>query len=193
MRFHPISLLVFTGALLGFGVLPAAANGCRPCGFAGLCQSSGLTTECGPVQADCVPAEGILLFNSLPPDVPVYWTLKTRGRPRPGRLVGRLRAFTDAGPARPPVPGFRRRRCQRDRPAPVCFGRSARFRGRVDGDRLTAVARWRGGATCEFAGTIRFGLGEPEPNWFICRDAGGQVLSEGPFDVQGIRLSGCLR
>jgi hypothetical protein len=68
-----------------------------------------------------------------------------------------------------------------------------RARGRVDGDRLTAVARWRGGATCEFAGTIRFGLGEPEPNWFICRDAGGQVLSEGPFDVQGIRLSGCLR
>jgi hypothetical protein len=139
-----------------------------------------------------VPAKGILTFNSLPPEVPVYWTLKTRGRPRPGRLVGRLRAFTDAGPARPAVPGFHRRRCQRNS-TPVCFGRSARLRGRVAGDRLTAVARWRGGATCEFAGSIRFGLGDSEPNWFICRNAAGQVLSEGPFEVQGIRLSGCLR
>jgi hypothetical protein len=86
----------------------------------------------------------------------------------------------------PAVPGFPGR-CDED----ACAGRTGRFDGTVVGDRLTAVARYRDGARCEFRGTIMFGLGGEEPNFFVCRTPSGEVMSEGPFHLQGIRLSGC--
>jgi hypothetical protein len=76
---------------------------------------------------------------------------------------------------------------------PICSGAKARFSGTVADDRLTGVARYHDGATCEFDATIAFGLGEGKPNTFVCRPPSGEVMSQGPLRVQIIRLTGCTR
>lgn len=147
---------------------------CRPCAF------SGAATD-----TRCVTNGGILLFNSVPPNVPAYWTLfaNARGRRTLGRLVGRLRVWSDAGD--PGVPGFPGE--LRDG---LYFGETARFDGSIEGDRVQAVASYDDGSTCEFALTVGFDV-LPETNSFVCRDPAGTVVAQGAVDVQGIRLKGC--
>jgi hypothetical protein len=188
---HPARASRFCGLLAALVLAAfagrAAAEGCPPCAFGGLCGGpADEPVECGPTEAKCVPRSGILLFNSVLPNIPAYWTLFARRGTPPGRLVGRLKVFADRELGPPAVPGFPGR-CR----GRLCFGRPARFDGTVAGDRLTATARYAGGATCEFAGRIAFGLGGAEPNTFVCRRASGEILSQGPFDLQGIRLFGC--
>src|SRR5439155_25688622 len=80
-----------------------------------------------------------------------------------------------------------------ERQLPHLLGERAEFSGVVRNDRLTGVARYPDGATCEFSATIAFGIGEPEPNTFTCRKPSGEVMSEGALRVQLIRLKGCTR
>jgi hypothetical protein len=182
----PVVRSALLGLVLG-GLLatPAAAAGCSSCFFGGTCIVDDQLVTCGPTQAGCVPNAGILVFNSVPPNVPAYWTLFAKRR-RPGRLQGRLEVFADEEFGDPAVPGFPGV-CEDG----ICFGRRGRFNGTVVGDEFTAVARYRGGGRCEFRGTLQFGFGGPTPNAFTCRTAGGILLSEGAFHLQGIRLQGC--
>jgi hypothetical protein len=169
----PIVRLIILGLVLAaaFGGTSSARR-CAPCA---------LLTD-----GDCLPDGGILIFNSTPPNVPAYWTLFAR-HTRPGRLVGRLRVWGDSQLAMPAVPGFPAVRCE----DVVCRGRNGRFVGDVVGMRLTAVARYPRGGSCEFSAEIAFGLGTAKPNTFVCRDQSGAILSEGALQVQGIRLRGC--
>jgi hypothetical protein len=175
-------------ALLVLLAVSAAAEAarCAPCAFGGLCWVGDVSHECGPTEADCVPSRGILMWNAVAPNRPAYWLLRARRSAASGRLAGKLEVRADAGQPLPNVPGSPWR-CRRG----FCFGRSARFEGTVAGDGWSGVARHRDGATCEFRGTLRFGDGGAQPNSFTCRDAAAAVVSEGPFDVQGIRLVGC--
>jgi hypothetical protein len=180
-------LLVLAGLTVAASLgTPAQATGCQACAFGGLCRPDGASVPCGPTQAGCVPNGGILLFNSVPPNVPTYWTLFARRGNVPGRLQGKLSAFADEGPAMPSVPAFPGR-CRNG----LCFGRKGRFVGSVTGDRFTGIASYRRGAVCEFDGTLSFGFGTALPNNFVCRNAHGTVTSEGTLHLQGIRLSGC--
>ena len=61
----------------------------------------------------------------------------------------------------------------------------------MTGDRLNAVATYRNGGSIDFSMTIDWGLGDPEPNAFTCRNAAGETSSQGAIHLQGIRLSGC--
>ncbi len=169
----------------------ADATRCARCGFAGTCETEQGLVECVPSQSGsgCVLNGGILLFNSLPPNIPAYWTLfaRSRGTRTLGRLDGRLEVWADRRDGLPSVPGFPGR-CDAD----FCFGRRGRFSGAVVGDRFTGTARYADGATCDYDGTIAFGTGPPgESNAFTCRTASGEVTSQGALQVQGIRLRGC--
>jgi len=170
----------------------AAASVCRRCDCGGLCLGGQTLGEWAPREGRCRPNGGILGFNSVPPNTPAYWTLfvTTQGSRSLRRFAGRLEVWADYTLPRPIVPGLPAACEAADR---VCFGTSARFRGRVRYDRLTGVARYPDGATCEFRGTVSFGLGGMSPNAFVCRAPSGEVLSDGPFQVQLIRLSGCRR
>lgn len=166
-----------------------AIGACTPCGFAGVCETSQGVQSCGPSEARCVPRGGILAFNSTAPLTPAYWTLdaRPRGRRQLGRVKGKLAVFADDGVTSPDVPGFPGR-CD----GQVCLGKRARIKGLFAGDRLTAVASYPNGDTCEFDLAIVFGLGDAvAPNVFRCRTATGQSLSEGPLQLQLIRLFGC--
>jgi hypothetical protein len=134
----------------------------------------------------CAPKGGILLFNSVPPNVPAYWSLFANRRRPVGRLVGRLKVRSDV--VDPGVPGFPGE--LRD---DVYFGESGRFRGTARDDQIEAVASYPDGSSCDFAVTIAFGLGGANPNTFVCRDPAGNVVAQGGVDVQGIRLRGCRR
>jgi hypothetical protein len=161
----------------------ASAAGCAPCQFHGECPGH---VPCPPSAAGCVPNGGILVFNSVPPNVPAYWTLHARRNRPPGTLLGKLKVFADD--ERPlPAPGAPWR-CTRL----GCRGRSARFEGTITGDRLDAVAVYRSGASCTFSMTIAWGSGDPTANTFTCTNAAGEVTSQGAVDLQGIRLRGCL-
>ncbi|TMA79098.1 MAG: hypothetical protein E6J77_20120 [Deltaproteobacteria bacterium] len=169
-----------------------AASTCRRCDFGGLCRRGQALVQCLPSEGRCRPNGGILGFNSVPPNTPAYWTLfaPARGKRSLRRLAGRLEVWADYTFPRPIVPGLPAECEAADR---VCFGTSAVFRGKVRNDRLKGVARYPDGATCEFRGTVSFGLGGARPNAFVCRTPSGDVLSDGPFQLQLIRLSGCRR
>lgn len=169
---------------------PAHATGCRRCTFAGLCfpAGDGAPIGCSPTDAGCVPYGGIVLFNSVPPLMPVYWSLRARRGSVAGRLVGTVSAFTDRAPTLPNVPGFPWR-CLKN----VCFAHKGRFVGSVTGDRFSGTSRYRAGGSCDFTATLEFGLGSPESNSFVCRDAAGVVTSQGALQLQGIRLTGCAQ
>ena len=145
------------------------------------CRSCALGSEPG-----CVPKGGILIFNSVAPNEPAFWTLFASKRRPPGILDGRLTVW--ARVVDPGVPGFPGE--VRDA---VYFGKSARFRGVVLANRIHAVASYRDGSSCDFAVTIDFGLGGENPNAFVCRDPAGNVVAQGGIDLQGIRLRGCRR
>jgi hypothetical protein len=145
-----------------------------------------------PSQAGCIPNGGILAFNSVPPNVPAYWSFSARPRGRRSlrRLAGPLKVWADYSAGRPVAPGLPEH-C--DAEDSICFGSKASFCGVVAGDRLTAVARYGDGATCEFGITLSFGFGGTEANAFVCRNPSGEVLSEGAVQLQLIRLRGCRR
>jgi hypothetical protein len=187
----PALPLLFVGLLIAGSLEGAArATGCRGCAFGGLCfpDDGGAPVSCTPEEAGCVPYGGVLTFNSVPPPAPVYWALFARRGNVAGRLVGKLSAFADRGLTQPDVPGFPWR-CFKD----VCFARKGQFVGTVVGDRFTGIARYRRGETCEFDATLAFGLGSPVPNIWVCRNAAGTVTSQGPLQLQGIRITGCAR
>jgi hypothetical protein len=161
-----------------------AASGCLPCQFHGDCGEA--RVPCLPSEARCMPNGGILVFNSVAPNVPAYWTLYARRNRPPGELIGKLKVFADEVLGPPSVPGFPGR-CRRG----TCFGRTGRFAGTMTGDRLTGVATYRSGAACDFSMTVAWGYGDPEPNTFTCRNAAGDVTSQGAIQLQGIRLFGC--
>ena len=144
------------------------------------------TCTVGQTAARCVPNGGVLIFNSVPPNVPAYWTLlaDTRGVDSLRRLDGELAVFSDAED--PGVPGF-----PGTFDGTVFVGESGSFAGRVHRDRVQGRATWADGSTCGFRLKIAFGLGGSKPNRFLCRDAAGVVTAEGTVDVQGIRLLGC--
>ena len=178
--------------LLAAATDAAAASRCRPCAFGGLCRIEERLVPCMPSQARCKPNGGILVFNSVSRSAPAYWTLfaDTRGRESVGRLDGRLEVWADYTFPRPAVPGLPTDCDATDR---ICFGATARFSGTVRHNRLRGVARYADGAACEFRGKIVFGLGGARPNIYVCRGPSGDVVSKGPFRVQGIRLTGCRR
>jgi hypothetical protein len=153
----------------------AAASGCRECG-------TGLSGH------RCVPNGGILVFNSVPPNVPVYWTLvaEADGLASLRRLDGTLEAWSDA--IDPGIPGF-----PGTLAGEVYRGASAAFRGAVRSDRLYGLATYPDGRTCEFRVKLAFGLGRGRPNRFVCRSASGATLASGRIDLQGARLRGCLK
>src|SRR5207244_13435066 len=105
----------------------------------------------------------------------------------------RLESACDDSAGLPCAPGLRARCDLPSDNLPSCSGGPAQFCGVVRNDRLTGVARYPDGATCEFSATIAFGIGEPEPNMFTCRKPSGEVMSEGVLRVQLIRLKGCQR
>jgi hypothetical protein len=170
-------LLLVVVVLAGDVVLGgrAIARGCATCGM-------------GPGTRRCIPNGGILVFNSVRPNVPAYWTLfaDARGVDSLRRLDGELAVFSDA--EAPGVPGF---------PGtfedPVFVGERATFAGFVRRGRLRGRATWPDGSTCDYRLTIAFGLGGTRPNRFVCRDGTGTTTAAGPVDVQGIRLRGCRR
>ena len=178
--------------LLAAAANGAAASGCRECAFGGLCRTEETPVPCVPSQARCKPNGGILLFNSVSASAPAYWTLfaDARGRKSFGRLDGRLEVWADYTLPRPTVPGLP---AACDAPDRICFGASARFRSAVRHNRLRGVAQYPDGAACEFRGKVAFGLGGAGVNRYVCRGPSGDVMSKGPFRVQGIRLSGCRR
>jgi hypothetical protein len=173
-----LAILLIAAVTLDLGFASSAASArCRPCGF------SGAATD----TPRCVPNGGLLLFNSVSPNVPAYWVLRadTRGRRTLGRLVGRLEVWSDA--IDPGVPGFPGE--LRD---DVYFGDSAALNGSIQGDRIQIGASYDDGSTCEFALTLGFHVA-PERNSFVCRDPAGDVVAQGAVDLQGIRLRGCRR
>jgi len=180
--------------LLGSGGTADAA-GCRRCAFGGLCLRDGTWVKCLPSQSACIPNGGILGFNSMPPNVPAYWTLfgEARGRRSLRRLAGRFEVWADYSVGPPSAPGLPEQCDAASEDYPICAGKPGTFTGAVRNDRLTGVARYPDGATCEFEATLAFGFGEPEPNRFVCRDRSGQVTSEGALQLQLIRLKGCKR
>ena len=135
-------------------------------------------------ESECLPRGGILVFTSVRPNVLVSWTMFARHRRPLGRLRGRLDVWSEA--VDPGVPGFPGR--ARDG---IYRGRSARFRGTVDADRVQGTATYTDGSTCDFAMTLGFGLGGATPNAFVCRDATGVVVAQGALNLQVIRLLGC--
>ena len=145
-----------------------------------------VTCTVGQSGGRCVPNGGILLFNSVAPNVPAYWTLfaDRHGVDSLRRLEGELAVFSDSND--PGVPGF-----PGTFDGTVFIGESGRFTGRAHRDRVQGRATWPDGSTCGFRLTIEFGLGSPKPNRFLCRDASGAVTAQGAVDVQGIRLLGC--
>jgi hypothetical protein len=174
----PAIMLLLAALVLELSLaFTAEAARCRPCAF------SGAATD----TPRCVTNGGILLFNSVPPNVPAYWTLfaNARGRRTLGRLVGRLRVRSDV--VDPGVPGF---------PGELrdgfYFGETARFDGSVEDDHVQAVASYDDGSSCEFALTLGFEV-VPEDNSFVCRDPADNVVAQGAVDVQGIRLRGCKK
>jgi hypothetical protein len=173
-------------------VTHAAASDCRPCAFGGLCRIEERLVPCVPSRARCRPNGGILVFNSVSSGAPAYWTLvaDARGAESLGRLDGRLEVWADYTFPRPAVPGLPAECATTDR---ICFGASARFSGTVRHNRLRGVARYADAAACEFRGRLLFGLGSGRPNRYLCRGPSGDVVSKGPFRVQGIRLTGCRR
>jgi hypothetical protein len=154
--------------------------------LAGRCDGCVYTVP--PAAVRCVPNGGILVFNSVPPNVPAYWTLfaEPDGARSLRRLDGRLEVFADVED--PGVPGF-----PGTFDGTVYVGESARFRGVVRRERVRGVAEYADGRRCTFRMRLAFGLGGPRPNAFSCRDAEGRVLAEGALDLQGIRLFGCIR
>lgn len=182
-----VACLLVAGFIVGASAEGALGRErCVPCGFAGTCDGD---ETCGPTAAGCRPRDGILVFNSVSPPY-AYWTLfaKRRSGNRRGRLGGKLKVFVDKGVPTGGVPGFPARRCR----GSVCFGDNARLKGAIDGDQLAAKARYPGGEVCLFHVSLMRGLGTTTlPNHHICRDAAGSLLSEGPLDLQGIRLFGC--
>jgi len=193
VRVVTLVLAVFTVMVVSAGTADAA--GCRRCAFGGLCLRGETLEECLPSQSACIPNGGILGFNSMPPNVPAYWTLfgQARGRRSLRRLRGRLEVWSDYSAGLPSAPGLPKRCDTASDNFPICSGERAEFSGVVRNDRLTGVARYPDGATCEFSATIAFGIGEPEPNTFTCRKPSGEVMSEGALRVQLIRLKGCKR
>ena len=188
--------LALTGLMvLGLSPGTAAAAGCRRCAFGGLCLRGGSFAECLPSQSACIPNGGIFGFNSMPPNVPAYWTLfaQARGRRSLRRLAGRLEVWSDYTAGPPSAPGLPEHCEPADGNLPICTGAAAEFKGIVRHDRLRGVARYPGGATCEFGAAIAFGLGALEPNTFTCRTPSGEAMSEGALRVQLIRLKGCGR
>ena len=183
-------LHVFVAAtLVGMALSPELVVArCRPCGFGGLCETESGLEPCAPSVAGCTPRSGILVFNSTTPTY-TYWTLfaKKRLGSRHGRFGGKLKVHVDEGDATATVPGFPPRRCV----AETCFGDNARFLGAIADDRLSAKAFYPNGEVCVFHISLKFGLGETEPNHFECRNADSAMLSAGPLDLQGIRLFGC--
>jgi hypothetical protein len=169
------ALLLVVALLAGDLVLAgrAIARDCVPC-------------TVGQGAGRCVPNGGVLIFNSVPPNVPAYWTLfaDALGLDSLGRLDGELAVFSDAED--PGVPGF-----PGTFDGSVFIGESASFSGRVHRNRLQGRATYADGSTCGFRLEIAFGLGGSKPNRFLCRDGTGAVTAEGGVDVQGIRLLGC--
>jgi hypothetical protein len=192
---HVVALVLAMSALAAAAAGRIEAAGCRPCAFGGLCLEGETSVQCRPSRSGCAPAGGILGFNSIRPNVPAYWTLFARGRGRRSlhRLAGRLEVWSDYSAGPPSAPGLPAGCDAASENFPVCSGATARFSGTVANDRLTGVARYRDGATCEFEATIAFGLGEGERNTFVCRAPSGEVMSQGALQVQLIRLKGCTR
>jgi hypothetical protein len=188
-----VSLLLTASALLLASARTADAARCRPCAFGGLCSSGETLVECLPSQSACVPKGGILGFNSTSPNVPAYWTLFSKRRPGRSlrRLVGRLEVWSDYSAGPPSAPGLPEHCDSSSADYPICSGEQAEFRGMLRNDRLVGLARYPGGATCEFRAAIAFG--DQEPNSFICRSPSGDTVSAGTLRVQLIRLQGCKR
>ena len=170
-----VALLMLLALLAGDSLLAgrAIARDCDTC-------------TVGHTEGRCVPNGGILIFNSVPPNVPAYWTLfaDRLGVDSLRRLDGELAVFSDA--VDPGVPGF-----PGTFDGSVYVGESATFAGRVKRNRLQGRATYADGSTCGFRLELEFGLGEPKANRFLCRDGTGAVIAEGAVDLQGIRLLGC--
>jgi hypothetical protein len=169
--------LLLAALLIEWSVVAGAiAADCTPCGVGAL----------GPPR--CIPNGGILVFNSVPPNVPAYWTLvaDARGLDSLRRLDGRLDVWSDV--VDPGVPGF-----PGELEGEVYWGASAQFAGSVRRDRVRAVATYPDGSECAFRLKVAFGFGGPVPNRFVCRDPAGTVSAGGRVDLQGIRLQGCRR
>ena len=73
MRVGALVLAVLTLMAVSAGIADAA--GCRRCAFGGLCLRGETLEACLPSQSACIPNGGILGFNSMPPNVPAYWTV----------------------------------------------------------------------------------------------------------------------
>lgn len=170
--------LLLAALTLELSVASAVATKCVPCSH-------------GPLagrRSPCVPNGGILGFNSVPPNVPAYWTLfaDARGTESLRRLEGKLDVSSDV--VDPGVPGF-----PGQLKGEVYKGASAQFAGDVRRDRVRAVATYPDGSTCTFRLKLAFGFGRPRRNAFVCSNPAGDVIAEGRVDVQLIRLRGCRR
>ena len=154
--------------------------------------ASALAADCavcsvGPLGPPrCIPNGGILVFNSVPPNVPAYWRLfaDARGTESLRRLEGELDVHSDA--VDPGVPGFPGRL-----DGDVYVGTPARFAGVVRHDRVRGTATYPDGSTCRFS--MKLAFGRRRANTFVCNDATGDPIAEGRIDLQGIRLRGCRR
>jgi len=185
--------LLTLSMLLTLPVVASANGTCRPCTFAGKCGPASVT--CPPSRTRCVPTGGILGFNSLPPNIPAYWTLfdDTQDRSSLRRLDGRLETWADYAFGRPAVPGMPQV-CQPPEGEDLfCMGAPGEFSAVVRRDRVVGRARYADGATCTFRFLLAFGQGGERPNRFRCRDATGALLSQGVLRVQLLRVRGCKR
>ena len=189
MRAAALAVAVF----LSLPLTPARVHAaCTPCVFAGLCNGQ---KPCTPSEARCAPTGGIIGFNSLPPNVPVYWDffIDTRTKAR-ARFAGRLTAWADYSAGVPAVPDFP---AQCPVPPgerfPTCFGVETQLRTKVRRDRLVGRAAYPHG-DCSFNFALAFGTERDGiPNGFACRDTAGVVTSEGKLRVQLLRVLGCRR
>ena len=122
MRVVTLVLAVFTVMVVSAGTADAA--GCRRCAFGGLCLRGETLEECLPSQSACIPNGGILGFNSMPPNVPAYWTLfgQARGRRSLRRLRGRLEVWSDYSAGLPSAPGLPKRCDTASDNFPICSG-----------------------------------------------------------------------
>jgi len=152
----------------------ALADDCTPCAVG----PQRLPRRCGV-------NGGIVVFNSVPPNVPAYWTLfaDARGTESLDRLDGALAAWSDV--VHPGVPGFPGRL-----DGEVYVGTSGRFAGAVTRRRVRGVATYPDGSRCEFRLRLAFGLRRDR---FSCSSPTGETIAEGRVDVQGMRLRGCRR
>ncbi len=169
-----------------------ARAACDSCLFAGSCEPD--FRPCVPSEARCAPAGGIVGFNSLPQNVPVYWNFFVDDRGRASsQLAGRLEAWADYAAGVPAVPSFPATCTPPPDESPFCFNQPARLRARVRRDRLIGRVRYPDGR-CTFNFALAFGTEwAGTPNTFACRDARGAVLSEGALQVQILRVHGCRR